>query len=76
MAPHVLGAIALGGSHFGDGGRVISVAAVNCSGVESRLWECALVVSPESCVGGAAGVICQGIIIFDSDPYKLKLMAN
>ncbi len=42
----------------------MSVGAVNCSGMEAGLFECALVVLPVSCVSvGVAGVVCQGMWI-------------
>lgn len=40
----------------------MSVGAVDCSGMEANILECTHVVSPVSCVGGTAGVVCQGIL--------------
>ncbi len=63
---YYIGAIALGGSQFGDVTTAMAVGAVNCSGAEASLVECAHVASPVSCVGGAtAGVVCQGIFYLD-----------
>ena len=53
------GAIAVDGGQFSDGNNPVLISAVNCSGSEARLSDCAQL--PGTCTaGGVAGVVCQG----------------
>ena len=47
MLSHHIGAVALGGAHFGEGTGRIFLAYVECTGDESRLIDC-----PPQTIGG------------------------
>ena len=70
----LIGAIALPGHHFSDGGMVPVINSLNCTGKEARLQDCPMGnQSNEMCSQfNEAGLICQGnYVIMPADQITL-----